>query len=106
MENSSLFLFVGALLLHWLLISALGRKVAIAAVLIILLVATHRLFVRTHACSAGFAECYLELQPATYGPCVSSNRSGLLNIDGVRYLAAEAGIAASATCINVAALWE
>ena len=99
-----LFLLVTLVLL---VVLTVAQRLAILVTAIALVVACYGVFIRSYSFVPTHTETRIPLQKTVFGPCVSSDRSGLMSIDGMRYLTAAADTrrAVTAHCLNVA-LWE
>jgi hypothetical protein len=99
--SPALLIFGCALALLVILVSQAMRRLAVVVVVLGGLWAASNVFIRTRACPLNGVECMMPLQPVAAGPCSASERSAVLKIDGHYYLAAQPGIAAEASCIDL-----
>jgi hypothetical protein len=102
--SPGLALLAGILLIV-VILSRGGRMLVAIALLVGIALAAKGVFIRTFACPRSFERCFVEAQPAWHGPCVPSERSGILKINQAYFLTAEAGVEAQATCVSIA-FWQ
>jgi hypothetical protein len=79
----------------------IGRIFAGVSIGLGLVFAAWGTFVESYECPRTGGDCVLELQPTLAGPCTTSGQAGLLKLDGMYVLTAEAHTEARATCLDV-----
>lgn len=99
--SPALLMFGGAIALMAILVSQALRRLAVVAVLLLLLIASKNVFIREKRFPRSNAELMQPIQPTWAGPCSSGERAAILKINGWYYLAAEPGIDAECSCVDI-----
>jgi hypothetical protein len=99
--SPALLFFGCAIALLAILVSNALRRLVVIGAVIALLIAAKGVFIRDQHFSRRDAELMELLQPTWAGPCSSGERAAILKVNGWYYLAAEAGVDADSSCIDI-----